>query len=372
MSEAALDWAAKGGKPRAGAGRGRRKDTAVDKVVMEARVRLARNIEGAPFPDWALRPQRERIREKIFRRIRKTRLPLGIYRVEDLDPFVNALMFEDHAVSLELIDRDGGAGLVEAKDDPHGEDHRFNVMINEEDHVRIQVIDRKPDLLALWKEADSMDDELSKVLRFAWSERLGYLTACPSNLGTGLRASVMMHLPGLGLLQELDAVIRGLERLDMLVRGDGGEGTEGTGHIYQISNAASLGFSEIEILYRVDRMMRTVADLEIRARERLLRDRPDVLKDSLSRTLALLKNARLLSPIETLSLFSIVRMGLAQGWISRWTLSDFDIITLNVLPAHFVMTVKKMGKDGDMDADEANAERARWLNALFSDVDMNI
>jgi len=236
-------------------------------------------------------------------------------------------------------------------------------MINEEDHLRIQGFAAGLDMDSAWQTADRLDTRLERHLEYAWSPRLGYLTACPSNVGTGLRASAMLHLLGLRLLGEEEAVVRGLERLRLMVRGIGGEGSEAAGQIYQISNMDSLGVDERTIVQRVARICEEVIRQERNARERLIRESPLVLTDCLARSLSVLQSARLLSTSEALEFLSAMRLGASLGLFSRAKPAEVDKLILMMQPGHL-----QKGLGTALTSDERDEMRADFLRRKMASV----
>ncbi|MGQ9662106.1 MAG: protein arginine kinase [Kiritimatiellia bacterium] len=299
-------------------------------VVISSRVRLARNVRGVPFPAWA--DDKERLRLSGMLRdalARVSPLRQAIFLdMDGLDPVDKNVLLERHLISREMLEKGVGSGVVVSSDE------RIAVMINEEDHLRLQAINPGMNLLSSWQQVDAVDTELEQFLEYAYDPTLGYLTACPSNLGTGLRASVMLHLAGLRLMEEMDAVIRGLNKLGVAVRGLHGEGSDAHGNVFQISNQSTLGVSEEQIVSRLGEIAQEVAQHERNARARLLESRRIFLLDQLSRTLGIVRYARILSSEETLGLLSGLRLGLALHLVRGITPSEINEIMLLTQPGH--------------------------------------
>jgi protein arginine kinase len=232
-------------------------------------------------------------------------------------------------------------------------DEAVSVMINEEDHLRMQALAPGEDLMGVWKTVNQLDSELEELLRYAFSRRLGYLTACPSNVGTGLRASVMLHLPALSLLNEVEPMIRGLTKIGLAVRGLLGEGTEASGNMFQISNQTTLGESEPEIMARLAQIVEEVAGHEKNGRIRLMERRASYVQDYVSRAVGVLLNARLLSSHELLDLLSAVRLGMDLDMVEGVTLNAIHGLILLTQPGHMQ---RMMGCEiGPEERDEARA-----------------
>lgn len=320
-------------------------------IAMSCRVRLARNLAGGRFPDWATENDRGRVMTSVREALDTEAPDLLVAPVEGFEEQEREVMCEAHLISKDLLERAAGGGVAVAPDGS------LCVMINEEDHLRIQAFADGLDLHAAWQRADALDTRLEKHLDYAWSPRLGYLTACPSNVGTGLRAGAMLHLLGLRLLGEIEAVVRGLERMRLLVRGIGGEGSEAAGQIFQISNMDTLGVDEATIIQRVTRLCAEVVRQEHNARVRLMQESPLVLVDCLARSLSVLQNARLLATSEALEFLSAMRLGAAMGLCTRLKVQDVDKLILLMQPGHL-----QKGVGTVMTSDERDELRAEFLS----------
>jgi protein arginine kinase len=300
----------------------------VGDIAMTCRVRLARNLEKERFPDWATERDRERVYERVRDALTAVASDYRVTPVAALDEQDREVLCEAHLVSKDLLERAAGGGAAYAPDGS------VCVMINEEDHLRIQGFGVGLDIGAAWRAADALDTKLERHLPYAWSPRYGYLTACPSNVGTGLRASAMLHLLGLRLMGEIEATVRALERMMLLVRGMAGEGSEAAGQFYQISNMDALGKDEAAIVGRVQRICAEVVRQEHNARVRLIQESPLVLADCLARSLSVLQNARLLATVEALEFLSALRLGASLGLFTRLKVADVDRLILLMQPGH--------------------------------------
>lgn len=328
-----------------------------DGIAMSCRVRLARNLAGERFPDWATERDREGVFKKVSEALNAEIPDFHVAAVSSFEEPEREVLFESHLISKDLLERAAGGGVAFAADGS------ACVMINEEDHLRIQGFAAGLDMDSAWQTADRLDTRLERHLEYAWSPRLGYLTACPSNVGTGLRASAMLHLLGLRLLGEEEAVVRGLERLRLMVRGIGGEGSEAAGQIYQISNMDSLGVDERTIVQRVARICEEVIRQERNARERLIRESPLVLTDCLARSLSVLQSARLLSTSEALEFLSAMRLGASLGLFSRAKPAEVDKLILMMQPGHL-----QKGLGTALTSDERDEMRAEFLRRKMASV----
>ncbi len=318
-------------------------------IVLSSRIRLARNLAGERFPDWSDPDALSRIFLKVANAAEAAGSALGLRLLAvDIAKYngsdVIQSLCESNVISQTLLDRGAGAGFLipaECKTDIHVP---FSLMVNEEDHVRLQVVRLDEDLMAAWRTADLFDSELEKHLSFSFGKRLGYLTACPSNLGTGLRASVMLALPGLYLLGDFDAVCRAIDRLGYNTRGRNGEGTNSTGGVVQISSRGTLGFTEAEVITGLLQIVDEVVRCERQARRHLLRREPAVLHDHIARALALLRNARLLNSDETYAALMAVRLGHELGLVRRVSMDMINELLRATSPAHtqHMMATTKM------------------------------
>jgi protein arginine kinase len=233
-----------------------------------------------------------------------------------------------------MINKGVGSGVVVA------DKQRVAVMINEEDHLRMQVIRSGLNLRTAWKMLDSIDSELEHYVSYAFSPELGYLTACPSNVGIGMRVSVMVHLPGLKLLGEIDQVITGLNRMGMAVRGTFGEGSDDFGNMYQVSNQPTLGVSEDDVVKRVNDVAKILVELETNARARLMKNREIYVRDYVNRAYGISKYAEVISSGEALDLLSALRFGIEFDMLSGVSLSRITELMLLIQPGHLQKNAK--------------------------------
>ena len=322
-------------------------------IVMSARIRLARNVAESAFPGWAGQEEGCRLCRRLLPLLESIPLLAGgsLWRMEEAEAMDRQLLRERHLISTELADKGAGSAVLVSADET------LAVMINEEDHLRIQGLTGGMDLRALWETVDALDTTIGERVRYAVSPRLGFLTACPSNVGTGLRASVMVHLPGLRMTGDADKVVKGLDKLGLAVRGLLGEGTDALGGMYQVSNQATLGASEPDLIARLLALVEEVAGHEANARRRLLETRPAHVRDRVARALALLTEARVMGSEEALDLLSGVRLGLALGWLKGADTRLLNELFLAVQPAHLQ---REAGETLAPDArDERRAERLR-------------
>lgn len=310
-------------------------------VVLSSRVRLARNLAGFPFVPRASRTDRAQIIDLCRRRLLAAQIVpktmwVDLHEASRLD---RMLLMERHLISRQhvrgkLSNGSGGSG------EPRGvmvslPDERLSVMVNEEDHLRIQVIHAGLDLGGAFALADRVDDAIEASLDYAFSPRFGYLTACPTNVGTGVRLSVMMHLPALRMIGELEKVRNAANDMGLAIRGFHGEGSDAVGDLYQISNQTTLGRSESVLLQDIGRdIVPKVVEYERHARQSLLSQRRLSTEDTVHRALGLLRSARQLSMEESMKMLSHVRLGIRLGLITDVDETQVHNLMLLVQPAH--------------------------------------
>jgi len=300
-------------------------------IVFSSRVRLARNLENVVFPDWADKKQMEcalaMLKASVtqLNAIKNGGLFLDIQKMTNMD---KQLLVERHLVSKEHIAQADNRAVAVSSDET------LSIMLNEEDHLRIQMIEPGFDLDACWEKISRIDSEMEKKLSFAFSPKWGYLTACPTNTGTGMRASVMLHLPALVMTKQINKVIQAIIKLGLTVRGLFGEGTEAAGNFFQVSNQVSLGRSEEEIIDNIKRIIRQILDYEQNARKVLISQNRISLENQVWRAYGILKNARIISSSETIELLSNVCLGIEVGIIKGLTREIINELFILTQPAH--------------------------------------
>jgi protein arginine kinase len=322
-------------------------------IVVSSRVRLARNIASYPFMSKANRTQRLELHKLVRDRLTHASLPRPIFYVdmEKTDELDRQLLVERHLISKQHAAGEGSRGVAISHDEA------VSVMVNEEDHLRTQVLRGGLQLREAWMEADALDDKLQEHLEFAFSQRFGFLTACPTNLGTGLRVSVMLHLPALKLTGDIEKVFRAAKDMHLAVRGLYGEGTEAIGDFYQISNQTTLGRSEEEILAEFnDTIIPRIIMAEMQARSVLENERPLALDDKIGRAIGALKHARLLTSEETLFFLSHLRLGVVMKRVTGLDLPTINQFFLTTQPAHLQ---RSLGKT--LEGDARKAARAEYI-----------
>jgi len=336
-------------------------------VVISSRVRVARNLASRAFAPAAEREDRSRILEECRGAVGDQLCGAEIHWLDlrNLSSLSRRLLLERQLISQNLARgkwSSGRGGPAEPRGVAvGGEGQRLSVMINEEDHLRVQVVQHGQGLARALEDVDAVDDALEGRLAFAYSPRFGYLTACPTNVGTGLRLSVMLHLPGLKLTGELEKVKHAAEAMALAVRGFYGEGSQAIGDFFQLSNQTTLGKSERVLLHELDReILPDVLAYEKTAREELLKKRKRWLEDRIYRALGALASVRLLSNEEAMNLLSLARLGVVLGLLESPSLREINALTLNVQPGHLQRTVGH-----ELNQEQRLAARADLVRRVF-------
>ncbi len=324
-------------------------------IVISSRVRLARNIKGYPFFHWANKKEKEAVFETVKGAIESSKYLKGalFIKMADVDDIDKQFLVERHLMSIEHGSNDTARGLV--VDDRE----IISIMINEEDHIRAQAIQSCFNLMETWRVLNALDVEFENKLEYAYSNKWGYLTACPTNIGTGLRASVMLHLPALVITGQIGRVLQAITKLGVAARGLYGEGTEAHGNFFQISNQVTLGHSEEDIVDNIEKLIKQVIGREKSAREYLLLHNREALNDRIWRAYGTLKSARIITSDETTRLLSLIRLG-----VDLQIVTDIDRKTLNELfiltqPAHLQKLEKKKLSSAERDMKRADLIRAK-------------
>jgi len=314
-------------------------------AILSSRVRLARNLKGYRFPHRASNVELKTVMNRVSSACEKCpslekARSLDIQNLSDLEC---KYFVERRLASPQLIENNLPSLLILS------EPEDLSLMVNEEDHLRLQCIEAGLGINAGWKKITKLDDELEGNLELSYSKKFGYLTSCLTNIGTGLRVSVFVHLPGLSLEDKIDNVLERLPDSEIAVRGFYGEGTESIGNIYQISNQPTLGRTETSIIERITQTALQLVELERGARERLLDNNRTKLEDAVFRAIGVLKNARIISSLESMNLLSTLRFGCELGMlkdISRLTISQLIVL---VQPGHLQRIYQRPLKPSERD-----------------------
>ena len=330
-------------------------------AVLTSRIRLARNLRNQPFPGWSKREQRAAALDLMRPAVEALPAMKDAFSQElgDLTSVQKQVLVERHLISREHAARGDGSGAVIERR------QTFSLMLNEEDHLRMQAIRPGLQLSSAFEALSALDTELEESLEFAFDPTLGYLTTCPTNLGTGLRASAMLHLPGLVLSDQIGQVLQAVNKIGLAVRGLYGEGTESLGNLYQISNQSTLGESEETIIRRLERVISQVAQHEQNAREKLLEDDPDMVADKIGRAYGVLRHSYIIDSKEALNHLSLLRLGGNLGFFPSETGLVCDALLMDIQPAHLQLHTGRKLSPEERDSIRAQIVRSR-LQSLES------
>jgi protein arginine kinase len=327
-------------------------DAAENDVVLSSRVRLARNLAGHAFPGHSRVEQQRRIFSQILETVERLESfhPEFAVEISELDKPGKQLLVERGLATRELCRKGRGSGVAA--------DLRQNtcVIINEEDHLRLQAVAPGLDFQAVWHKAAAVETELGTRKPFAFHPELGYLTACPTNAGTGLRVSAMLHLPGLVLRDQMPQVLRAADKLRLTVRGLFGEGTDAIGNVFQVSNQATLGESEESILQRLEKICRQVVWAERNARQWLVTKASERLLDRIGRAYGILRFAHSLSAEEALSQLCWLRLAATIGITPGLTTVKVGELIMQTQPGHL-----QLAQEAELEKHQAERVRAEII-----------
>jgi protein arginine kinase len=321
-------------------------------VVVSSRVRLARNLRNRAFPGWAKKAERTAILELIKPRVEELPEMQESFSelLQDLSAVEKQVLVERHLISREHAAKGAGSAVLMNRR------QTLSIMVNEEDHLRMQSIRSGLQLRQAFKLVDKVDSALEAKLDFAYDARLGYLTACPTNVGTGMRASAMLHLPGLVLSELINQVIQAVNKIGLAVRGLYGEGTEAMGNLFQISNQTTLGEKEDEIISRLSKVIETIIEKEHDARQVLMQKKPDTLWDQIGRAYGLLTYAHSITSKEALNLLSVMKVAIDLGAFPEDKRLPIDELFIQTQPAHLQKSTQQK-----LNAEERDHLRAQII-----------
>ena len=324
-------------------------------IVISSRLRLARNMEGHPFFNWAKPKDREKILILEKNAIEKSKFMKKtlFLKMKDLSEIDRQFLVERHLMSPEhAIDPEHKAIAIDDKE-------IVSVMINEEDHLRIQILQSGFNIIEAWRMADEIDTDLAKKLPYAFSAKWGYLTACPTNTGTGLRASVMLHLPALVMTNQIGKVFQAISKLGLTMRGFYGEGTEAIGNFFQVSNQVTLGRGERELVEKINGIVEKLVKREESTRNILMMKKKEEITDKIWRAYGTLKSARIITSQETIKLLSVIRLGVNLGVITGMDDTQINELFTLTQPAHLQKIDGKLLSPDQRDYKRADIIRER-------------
>ncbi len=329
-------------------------------IVVSSRIRLARNLRQRPFPGWAKKTERLQILAELREPVEAIPAMQNGFSagLQDLTPVQKTILVERHLVSREQAQKGVGSAVVISRD------QSLSIMINEEDHLRMQSLLPGLQLRQAYDLNLGADTFLEDRLDFAFHPELGYLTACPTNVGTGLRASAMVHLPGLVLTEQINQIINSVNKIGLAVRGLHGEGTEAIGNLFQVSNQTTLGEAEIDLITRLERVVEQIIGHEQNARQALAQRRTVMLLDQVGRAYGVLSHAHSIASKEALNLLSILKLATDLGIFPESTRPVVDELFMTTQPAHLQVSVTQ----DKLSAEERDTLRARLIRARLGSI----
>lgn len=335
-------------------------DSSLDEdVVVSTRVRVARNLDKYKFPSLLSINESDELTEDVLASMKGSLdSNYKFFRTRDLTYTRELKYVEEHLISPELIKEKNKSSFLLR------DDEKATIMINEEDHIRIQTLFPGSNLERAWELCSEIDDRLEEELRYAYDKEMGYLTSCPTNVGTGLRASVMLHLPCITMSKNMNSLIEGLRNIGLTVRGLYGEGTEALGNLYQISNQTTLGQSEEEIIEKLNRVVKQIINRERNTREYLKENKLLELEDKIYRSSGILRYARILTSKEATIHLSNIRLGLEIGILKKGDFKDVIKLMMAIQPANIQ---NEYGEE--MDEQERDVARANLIREYISDME---
>ncbi len=327
-------------------------------IVISSRIRLARNVEGIPFSPRAEQAELKNIFELSRQIVEEDSLfrDSNLLLLDELTPLESQFLVEKHLISIyHAREKHLYRGCV------FNQRETLSIMVNEEDHFRIQYLLPGLQLNNIWKLINKIDDEIEKRVTYAFSEKEGYLTSCPTNVGTGMRASVMLHLPALAMINGINDILKAISKIGYVVRGFYGEGTEVMGNFFQVSNQITLGLSEEEIIDNLEKVNQQIISKEQKVRKDILSNSKSQLEDQAWRAYGILSSARIISSAEAMELLSKLRFGVELGIIPHLNLGTLNKLMLLIQPAYLQMLAGK-----DLDPFSRDLQRAILIRKKIS------
>ncbi|MDR2720733.1 MAG: protein arginine kinase, partial [Puniceicoccales bacterium] len=325
-------------------------------IVVSSRIRLARNLRGYKFPRHATHMELARVSDVCKSVLMGCDLlkDLKIFAMDTLNPVERCALIEAHLCSIELSKSEFGAGLLVANNNSTA------IMFNEEDHLRIQSFRKDFDFKTMWPEISELDDYIAHSVDIAYDDNYGFLTACPTNVGTGMRSSVMLHLPALVITSQINAIINAVQKLGFVARGLFGEGTGASGGIFQISNQYTIGLSEIDIISRLCQVVISVIASEELARKWLLKNRNLFVYDNLGRSFGLLSWSYTMGSEEAIRHLSNMRLAIDYGFLPQTWRSNLDNLMVDIQPSHI-----QLAANGPHSSEERDIQRATIIRQFI-------
>lgn len=325
-------------------------------VVITSRIRLARNLKNYKFPVKMSKEESEKIIEEVNNAIKRTNLNYKLEYMKDLSDVQKNSLIENHLISPALAEKKDTAAYLLSPD------KKVSIMLNEEDHIRIQTIEKGMSLKDCWELSTKIDDVIEEVVDYAYDNELGYITSCPTNIGSGMRASVLIHLPALSITNQIEKLLYGVSQLGVAVRGAYGEGTKSLGHLYQISNQGTLGASEETLIDKITQILRQIVEKEVRMREHLKKNNFEQLEDEFYRAYGILTNARKISTEEAMRLISLVKLGKDMNMLDVFINTDLYELMTRIQPNNLTSISQQELLPNQRDNKRAELIRNELLN----------
>ncbi len=328
---------------------------AESEIVLSTRFRLARNIEEFNFKGKLSAESEEELELFLAPKVTSEKIGVGMQyvKMDCIDEVDRMLLLENHLISLEHLKAENSRGVA------FDNTGSLSIMVNEEDHLRIQVLTAGLALHDAWKKTDGIDSILENELNYAFDQKVGFLTTCPTNVGTGLRISVMLHLPALVLSKNIEKVFNAVSQVNLEVRGFFGEGSPAVGDFYQISNQITLGITPQDIISSMERVLPKIIEYERGVRKALVTDERKVLEDKIWRAVGVLRYARCISSEETMTYLSALRLGVATNIFSGLSIEAVNKLFLDIQPGHLQKSEKRELDQKERDIIRANLIRSR-------------
>lgn len=324
-------------------------------VVITSRIRLARNFKNYKFPVKMNQEEAENVIKEVKNAISRVNLSYNLTYMRDLNDIQKSALIENHFISPALAEKESAAFLLSP-------DKRVSIMLNEEDHIRIQTLNKGMSLKECWELSNKIDDVIEETVDYAFDYELGYITSCPTNIGTGMRASVMIHLPALSITNQIEKLFYGVSQLGVAVRGVYGEGTKSLGHLYQISNQGTLGASEEILIEKITQIVKQIVEKEEKTREHLKKNNYDDLEDEFYRAYGILTNARKMTTEEAMKLISLIKLGSEMDMIGVADNKDLYELMTKIQPSNLLSSIDRELLPNERDNKRAEIIRNELLN----------
>lgn len=324
-------------------------------IVITSRVRLARNLKNYRFPAKMNQEEAKKVIQDVSNAITRINIDYKLEYMRNLSDNQKNSLIENHLISPALAEKSEAAFLLSP-------DKKVSIMLNEEDHIRIQTMDKGMSLKECWDLSTKIDDVIEESVDYAFDHELGYVTSCPTNIGTGMRASVMIHLPALSITNQIEKLLYGVSQLGVAVRGVYGEGTKSLGHLYQISNQGTLGASEETLIDKINQIVRQIVEKEIKTREHLKKNNYYDIEDEFYRAYGLLTNARKMTTEEAMKLISLIKLGRDMGMMNVAENKDLYELMTRVQPSNLSSITDKELLPNERDNKRAEIIRNELLS----------